>query len=336
MVCEPNAVRGSDGANGFFRSAVVIVMHEYQPSEVVKAEGRWPVPHPIPYQGSKRNLASVILSYFPEHFDRLVEPFAGSAAISLATAYRKLARRFLINDGHEPIVDLWREIIERPNQLADEYERLWQKQVGREREFYDSVRADFNKNHLPADFLYLLARCVKAAIRYNGAGEFNNSPDNRRKGALPGTMRDRIVGASELLHGRTEILCGDYLAVLDQCEPSDVVYMDPPYQGVCGNRDNRYAPKIDHDEFCESLARLNARGCMYAVSYDGRMGDKVYGKPLPKQLQLVHLEIHAGRSTQATLLGRDSDTYESLYLSPALARIINPQRKRRHEERFLW
>ena len=57
---------------------------------------------------------------------------------------------------------------------------------------------------------------------------------------------------------------------------------------------------------------------MYLVSYDGRMVED-YGEPLPKRLNLLHIEVHAGRSTQATLLGRDCDTYESLYLSPALA-----------------
>lgn len=302
---------------------------EYAPSQLLRAGSRWPVPHPIPYQGSKRHLAQVILSCFPATFDRLVEPFAGSAAISLACAYRKLTKRFLVNDAHQPLANLWAAVIERPNSLADEYEALWMRQRGREREFYDQVRAEFNQSHRPAAFLYLLARCVKAAIRYNGAGQFNNSPDNRRKGAAPTTMRARIQGAAELLRGRTEVQCSDYRAVLQQCRSSDLIYMDPPYQGVCGNRDNRYAPKIDHDEFCAALESLNARLCLYAVSYDGRLGEKVYGKPLPKRLGLAHLEIHAGRSTQATLLGRDSDTYESLYLSPALAETMPAKNHRR-------
>ena len=60
---------------------------------------------------------------------------------------------------------------------------------------------------------------------------------------------------------------------------------------------------------------------MFAVSYDGRTGDKTYGAPLPDSLGLTHLEIEAGRSTQSTLLGRDDITYESLYLSPELASL---------------
>ena len=46
-------------------------------NETVKDYRRWSVPHPIPYQGSKRGLAPIILAYFPSHFRRLVEPFAG-------------------------------------------------------------------------------------------------------------------------------------------------------------------------------------------------------------------------------------------------------------------
>ncbi len=303
-------------------------------NETVKDYGRWDIPHPIPYQGSKRNLAPLILSYFPAHVSRLVEPFAGSAAISLAVGYRRLADRFLINDAHAPVIDLWRDIIDNPEGLATKYRKLWQAQLGREREYYDCVRKKFNETHKPEFFLYLLARCVKAAIRYNGEGEFNNSPDNRRKGAHPDTMRQRIVGASALLRGRTELTACDYRKVLAKCKSTDLVYLDPPYQGVCRNRDNRYCPKIDHGEFCDSLAARNDKACMYVVSYDGRTGEKTYGEPLPRHLDLVHIEVHAGRSTQATLLGRDHDTYESLYLSPALASAISVRKKGKPQMQF--
>jgi DNA adenine methylase len=280
------------------------------------------VPHPIPYQGSKRNLASVILSFAPEKVGRLVEPFAGSAAVSLAASLSQQASRFWVNDAHSALVDLWREIIDRPEQLARRYHELWDQQLGREREFFNFVRSEFNQSHRPEHFLYLLARCVKAAIRYNGNGEFNNTPDNRRLGARPAEMASRIMRASQLLRARTKLTSRDYREVLDECTASDLIYMDPPYQGVCEVRDTRYRPKIDHDEFAESLCRLNKKSCLYLVSYDGRTGPKYYGRPLPKSLGLVHLEVPAGRSTQATLLGRRDVTYESLYLSPALAAAI--------------
>lgn len=277
------------------------------------------VPHPIAYQGSKRNLASAILAHAPTRFDRLVEPFAGSAAISLAAAQRRLADRFWINDAHEPLIALWTAIINRPEELAKNYRRLWEAQRGRERAYFDEVRDAFNRSHKPEHFLYLLARCVKAAVRYNSAGQFNNAPDNRRLGTRPLQLEARIRDASQLLQGRTTLTATDYRAVLDRCTPRDLIYLDPPYQGVCRNRDNRYASKFDHDELHAALGELNRRGLRYLLSYDGRTGSKQYGPPLPRCLELTRLELRAGRSSQATLLGKDRITYESLYLSPALA-----------------
>src|SRR5687767_9805994 len=142
-----------------------------------------PVPHPIPYQGSKRKLASVILATFPLQVDRLIEPFAGSAAVALAAIYHGKAQHVLLNDLNAPLMRLWQAIIEEPEQLAAAYQQLWQAQQGQEKTFYSQIRDRFNQTQHPADFLYLLARCVKAAVRYNTNGQFNQSPDHRRKGA---------------------------------------------------------------------------------------------------------------------------------------------------------
>jgi len=290
------------------------------------------VPHPIPYQGSKRQLAQYIVSLFPSETKRLVEPFAGSAAVSLAAGHMKRVKRWRLNDLHKPLIGLWVEIVERPEQISAGYEKIWKAQLGDERAHYDRVRHRFNKQQGPEDFLYLLARCVKAAIRYNSRGEFNNSPDNRRLGALPDTMRRHIMGASALLKGKATVTSVDYREVLEAAKPGDLVYMDPPYQGVVDTHNHRYRHGITFEEFVSALDGLRRKGIAFIVSYDGRTGTKRYGRPLPAALGLTHVEIPAGRSTQATLLGRDDSTFESLYLSPEIvvdeAHLLNGPRGR--------
>jgi DNA adenine methylase len=64
------------------------------------------MPQPIPYQGSKRQIADCILNFAPPAIDRLVEPFVGSAALSVAAAYRGAAQRFLFNDLNKPLTAL--------------------------------------------------------------------------------------------------------------------------------------------------------------------------------------------------------------------------------------
>ena len=281
------------------------------------------VPHPIPYQGSKRNLASAILGYFPAKVAVLMEPFAGSAAVTLAAAARGLAERYVINDLNRPLVELWLAITESPEKLARQYESLWRAQHENRRRYYDQVRDDFDRTGRPDCLLYLLARCVKAAVRYNANGQFNQSPDNRRMGALPQTMRAHILGAARLLQGRTKCLSLGYRDVVAQATPNDLIYMDPPYQGVCGERDQRYLQGVVYDEFVEVLESLNYRDIKYLVSYDGRTGGRVHGRKLPEHLRLRLIELDAGRSSQATLLGRAEVTVESLYLSPALEESLH-------------
>jgi DNA adenine methylase len=276
------------------------------------------LPHPVQYQGSKRNLAAHILRFLPNKLERLVEPFAGTAAISVATAAEQNARNFWLNDLNQPLIELLKLIIENPSDIADAYSEIWSKQHSDSVGHYFEVRTKFNQTKDPTLFLYLLARCVKGAVRYNSEGLFNQSPDKRRKGTQPATVRKNIEGVSKLLKGKCQFTCLDYKQVLAQVQDRDFVYMDPPYQGVCGNKDSRYFSGIDFEDFVLALKNLNKRGIAFAISYDGRLGNKTFGRVLPESLGLKRIEIEVGRSSQSTLLGRDEITIESLYLSPDL------------------
>lgn len=283
------------------------------------------VPHPIPYQGSKRNLADQILRFFPADFDRLIEPFAGSAAMTIASAYYFKASHFVINDINEPLVQLWDTIINNPKSIIKSYLDIWHGQHGNEEEYYYEIRNKFNETKRPEYLLFLLAKCVKAAVRYNSQGDFNQSPDKRRLGRNPQMMRDDILRVSSLLKGKTEIYSTDYNNILYIATTDDLIYMDPPYQGTGLNGGFNYSGNIDFENFIISLFGLNKKNIAYILSFDGRTGDKTFGVPLPDNLNLTKIEINAGRSSQATLLNRNEITYEAIYLSPALVAKIDLQ-----------
>jgi DNA adenine methylase len=279
------------------------------------------IPHPIQYQGSKRNLASQILEYFPSDIHTLYEPFAGSAAISIAAAALGLAKQFVISDLNKPLICLLQEMTQSPQRVSSLYQKIWMAQgdgVEQSLAHFNAVRDEFNQTQASELLLYLLARCVKGAVRYNRQGQFNQSPDKRRKGTRPDTMQRNIKGVSYLLKGRSRFLPSGYMQAIEGATPNDLVYMDPPYQGVSGERDGRYLAGLGYLEFANSLIELNQRDISYIVSYDGRLGNVSYGQKLPDSLGLTRLELDAGRSSTATLLGRDDVTIESLYLSPAL------------------
>ena len=277
------------------------------------------LPHPIPYQGSKRNLAPLIGRYVPTDIDTWYEPFAGSAAMALWAARHRKPRRIVLGDSLAPMMELWRAILADPRGTAARYAEIWNEQKLEDASYFNRVRARFNESHDPVDLLYLTCRCVKNAVRFNAKGKFTQSHDKRRLGMRPDTMRDAIAGASELLKGRTEVRSGDWLETLAEAGPNDFSYMDPPYLGTSIGKDKRYAEWMSQERLVAGLESLNTRGVRFALSYDGMCGDKVYGPPLPDALGMTRLHLHAGRSSQATLNGSTDETVESLYLSEGLA-----------------
>lgn len=284
-------------------------------------------PQPIPYQGSKRRLVPILLRYVPPGVGTLYEPFAGSGALTIGAAAAGVTRRYVLGDTLAPLVELWRLLLTEPDRLCDGYERLWQAQLADPRAWYDRVRDEYNQDHEPAKLLYLLARCVKNAVRFNAEGRFNQSPDLRRLGMRPALLRARARQVHALLADRASAVHSDYANSLRLADPEDLVYMDPPYMGVSGGRDARYHQGLDYARFVSELQAANQREVSYMVSFDGRCGPRSYGPGLPEDLGLRRVEVPAGRSSQATLHGRAELTVESLYLSPALverlgARVI--------------
>ncbi len=279
-------------------------------------------PHLVQYQGSKRILAPQILRYLPNRFLRLIEPFSGTAAMTIATALSGRTDSFWVNDLNEPLVGLLRHAVNAPDDFFSSYSKLWEEQFsfseGHIAHFYH-VRDAFNSgDHSSANMMYLLARCVKGSVRYGRDGKFNQSLDKRRHGTSPKSLMKNLPAISRLLKGRTRFSAVDYREVFKQTQIGDVVYMDPPYQGVSDVRDQRYFSGLSVEEFALSLDELNRRNVDFLVSYDGTCGAKGYGVDLPCDLGCRKVLLNAGLSSQALLLGRRQVTYEALYISRGL------------------
>jgi DNA adenine methylase len=287
---------------------------------------RYGVPHPIPYQGSKRRLASAILAHIPPgRFSRLVEPFAGSAAVTLAAARGQLFKSYLIGDFLEPLALLWQGIIDEPEEITNGYEELWDRERRNPIAEYYKVRNEFNADRHPTKLLYLLARCVKNAVRFNPSGEFNQSPDKRRRGTSPSTMRAELFSAHRLLNDHATSRYSDFRQLLASCVEGDLVYLDPPYQGTSEGRDQRYISGVSRKDLIEALEALNEKRIPFILSYDGFCGDKEYGAAIPLHVA-ERLLLEVGRSSQSTLNGGTDQTIESLYVSHSLALFKGEQR----------
>jgi len=219
-----------------------------------------------------------------------------------------------VGDALEPLIRLWKTIITDPTEVAEQYDELWHRERRKPIDAYYEIRSEFNAEKDPAKLLYLLARCVKNAVRFNPAGDFNQSPDKRRTGTRLQLMRAELAAAHRTLAGRCQAVHSDFLPLFQCAQEGDFFYLDPPYQGTSEGRDQRYIASVSRDRIIEALTILNEKSIPFILSYDGFCGERNYGSPLPSTVA-HRILLNVGRSSQATLNGRDEVTIESLYVS---------------------
>lgn len=261
----------------------------------------------IKWSGSKRSQSTEILSYFPKEYDVYYEPFIGGGSMLYAANPKKA----VCGDICIPLIQLWNEIKNNPNELSESYKTRWEKLQREGYNVFYEVREAFNQNNNPYDLMFLSRTCVNGLIRFNKNGDFNNSFHNTRPGISPDKLKKIIFSWNERIKNAT-FVAGDYAETTKNAKKGDLVYLDPPYFHTEG----RYFGKIDYDKFIEYLRDLNRRGIKYILSYDGIRGDDNYMVNLPDDVYKRHVLISSGNSSFKKVMNKkNEEVFESLYLN---------------------
>lgn len=260
----------------------------------------------IKWSGSKRSQAAAICGLAP-NFERYFEPFVGGGSIMYALG----AEAGFAGDICAPLIDFWKEIQARPAELAAAYRERWEtlQKVGPDH-FY-VVRDSYNAEGNPADLLFLSRTCVNGLIRFNSKGEFNNSFHLSRPGIHPDRLVKIISDWSHRIQGM-HFAAQDYRNTAYNAKLGDFVYLDPPYSNTKG----RYygTSTINFAEFFQFLEELNSRGVKWALSFDGRRGDKDYSSNVPESLYKKRHSIYSGNSAFRRVIDKQIEAvFESLY-----------------------
>src|SRR3989344_3135634 len=150
------------------------------------------IPPVIKWTGSKRPIAYKLAKLFPKS-DRFFDPFVGGGAI-LPFFQGKPA---IVGDVIPELIALWTLIKEKPDLVASEYAKRWNRLQTEGYKVYYEFRDNFNATKDPLDFLFLSRTCVNGLIRYNKEGKFNNSLHHTRPGIHPKTLQEIIKNWSK-------------------------------------------------------------------------------------------------------------------------------------------
>lgn len=261
----------------------------------------------VKWAGSKRRVASQLHALWPPGRTRYLEPFVGGGSMLPG----RPAPQALAGDLLPELIDLWGRIQRDPDDLARHYAACWHERQARGGVVYDEVRQRFNAQRSGADLLVLSRWCVNGLIRFNRAGDFNNSLHHTRPGIAPSRLAGILAAWSVSLQD-VAFRAADYRETLADAGRRDAVFLDPPYRHTRG----RYQPGgIDPDALFGELERLNHLGVPWMLTWDGQAGARAYEGGVPAGLFRRRLDLPTGQSPFPRLMktGRDV-VVESVFL----------------------
>jgi len=213
----------------------------------------------LKWAGGKTQMLNELLPKVPPSYGRYIEPFLGGGALFFALQ----PENAIIADSNPELINMYRQVAEHVDgviKYLSKYENT--------REMFYAVRAldwtQLPKLEAAARTIYLNKTCFNGLFRVNKKGQFNVPFGKYANPKICDV--DGLYAASETLK-KAEIICGDYLLVLEHyAQPGDFIFLDPPYLPVSEYSDfKRYTKEQfyeeDHVELAKVVMRLHELGC---------------------------------------------------------------------------
>lgn len=183
----------------------------------------------LKWAGNKFNCLDKIKPHLPSG-QRLIEPFAGSAAMSLNCDYPQ----YLISDTNHDLIKLYQCLKKEGQAFIKSCAKHFHAETN-DKDMYYFLRDKFNRLKVSRQkailFLYLNRHAYNGLCRYNLSGEFNVPFGRYLNPKLPSS-------AMELFHQKSqhiEIIHADFATIMAQAKKGDVIYCDPPYVPLSGS-----------------------------------------------------------------------------------------------------
>ncbi|EBP9948260.1 DNA adenine methylase [Salmonella enterica] len=214
----------------------------------------------LKWAGNKTAIMPELIKHLPAG-PRLVEPFAGSCAVMMATDYP----HYLVADINPDLINLYL-MIQKDHEAVIQIAKELFKDFNSDVQYY-RVRQHFNYSIInevekAAYFLYLNRHSYRGLCRYNQKGEYNNPYGHYKKPYFP---ENEIRAFSEKAK-RAAFICASYDETLALLQTGDVVYCDPPYDGTFNGYHTAGFTEDDQYHLASILERRSSEGHPVIVS----------------------------------------------------------------------
>lgn len=234
---------------------------------------------PIKSQGIKTKLIPFISTLVPSsQSGRWIEPFMGTGVVGFNLADGPA----LMSDTNPHLVRFYDAIksgditggIVREF-LSVEGDRL-QRSDGA---YYYEVRARFNADANPLDFLFLTRACFNGVMRFNRSGHFNVpfcKKPARFSQAYVTKIVNQVDAVSQVVRsGHFDFRVSNFRRILDDARSGDLIYCDPPYIARHADYFNSWS-EDDERALADGLRMTSASFILSTWSHnDYRMNDYI-------------------------------------------------------------
>lgn len=243
----------------------------------------------LKWVGGKRQLLPVLRRFYPASIGCYFEPFLGSGAVffDLATSGRINGHGAVLSDANADLIACYRRVQRTPGEVIAALERLAADHAADGRACYMHVRDDlFNPQRaawrdrgahvddygaeLAAMLIYLNRTGYNGLFRQNASGQYN---------VPPGRYDSPRVRNPLLLSRVSEVLAAPGIRIehatfdrlLNDAQPGDFVYLDPPYAPLSPtanfrNYTGRGFSERDQERLQQLLIGLATRGAHVLLS----------------------------------------------------------------------
>jgi len=227
----------------------------------------------LKWAGGKRRLVPEIRArYLPKQLGTYYEPFFGGGAVLFGLQ----PDRAVINDSNAELINCCQVIRDTPDELIQQLRE--HRQHCHSKDYYYQIRDwDRSPNYFQrspveraARMLFLNRTCYNGLYRVNSRGQFN-VPFGKYK--HPRILDEDVLRAVSryLNQAKLHIRQGDFQRAVQQAEPGDFIYFDPPYDPVSATSsftayDSGGFTREDQIRLREEVDRLDRLGCRFLLS----------------------------------------------------------------------
>ncbi len=224
----------------------------------------------VKWAGGKKQLLKEIEKHIPQQFSRYYEPFVGGGAV----LFHLQAKRAVINDSNEELINLYTVVKESPEQLIESLKQ----HKNEEKYFYQTRGIDRDKEKYQeltnieraSRIIFLNKTCFNGLFRVNSSGEFNTPFGFYKNPNIVNDIKIRAV-SNYLSKNDIQILNIDHQKSLSKIRKGAFVYFDPPYDPISDSSSfTGYTKhgfgKTNQQELKNVCDRLDDKGVKFLLS----------------------------------------------------------------------